>query len=166
MDALKKRGTIYFVQAGIIAALYVAITMLFAPISSGVMQVRISEMLTVLPFFTEAAIPGLAIGCFIANIVVGCTALDVVAGTMATLVAAFITFKIKNKWFAPLPSVILNGVIIGLIQGPLMGFPTFFAILYVAAGQAVSCYALGLPLLLALDKVKDKIFKKNRRLDL
>ena len=82
--------TKYLTHAAIIAAVYVVLTIIFAPISYGQVQVRISEALTVLPYFTPAAIPGLFIGCIIANIYGGAGIIDIIFGSLATLFAAFL----------------------------------------------------------------------------
>ena len=75
-------------QGAVIAALYVVLTMVFAPISFGPVQVRIAEALCILPMFTPAAIPGLFIGCLIANLIGGGIILDVIFGSIATLIGA------------------------------------------------------------------------------
>ena len=158
---MKNKGLRYIIQGGIIAAVYAA---LITPIFSyGVGQVRISEALCVLPFFTPAAIPGLFVGCALANLGSPFGIIDIVCGSVATLLAAFATSKVKNKWLAPLPSVLLNGLIVGLMLAQVLGYPWWAAILYVAGGQAIACYALGMPLLFALDKFRGKLFGETRR---
>ncbi|HOA84750.1 MAG TPA: QueT transporter family protein, partial [Bacillota bacterium] len=81
-----KKSTLFIARAGIIAALYVALTFLSAAmgLASGVIQLRLSEALCVLPVFTPAAIPGLAVGCLIANFATGAVVLDVIFGSLAT----------------------------------------------------------------------------------
>ena len=146
---MKNKGLRYIIQGGIIAAVYAALTLITPIFSYGVGQVRISEALCVLPFFTPAAIPGLLV--------------DIVCGSVASLLAAYATSKVKNKWLAPLPSVLLNGLIVGLMLAQELGYPWWAAILYVAGGQAIACYALGMPLLFALDKFRGKLFGETRR---
>ena len=108
--------TSFIVRSAIIAALYFALTYVFQPISFGVVQFRISEVLTVLPFFTATAIPGLFVGCLLSNILLGGLGLlDMILGSAATLIAAFLTYKFKNKWLAPLPPVVVNGVLVGIM---------------------------------------------------
>lgn len=148
----------YLLQGSIIAALYVALTVLFSGISYGVVQVRIAEALTVLPFFTPAAIPGLFVGCALANMIGGYGLLDVVVGSLATLFAAFMTYRIKNRWLAPLPSVLLNGVMVGLMLAYVLELPAFVTMGQIALEQAVACYGLGLPLLLLLNRYGRRIF--------
>lgn len=103
----KKTNKIIFIcQAAMIAALYVVITYAVNAfnLASGAIQVRVSEALTILPFFTPAAIPGLTIGCFIANFSTGAVILDVIFGTIATFLGALGTYALrKYKWLAPLP---------------------------------------------------------------
>lgn len=150
----------YVVQAGVIAAIYAVLTIAFAPISYGLFQVRISEALTILPFFTPAAIPGLFIGCIVANFYGGLGALDFIFGSLATLVAALITYYIRRyKYLVPLPAVVVNGVVVGIILNVVCGFPLITSMLWVAFGEAVACYALGLPFLITLEKYGKKFFK-------
>lgn len=146
-----------------IAAIYIVLTMLFKPISYGMMQVRVSEVLTILPFFTAAAIPGLAIGCLIANLLGPYGMLDMVVGTLATTMAAIATHKIKAKALAPMPPVVINALLIGamlyyLFLGSPDQAPLWSMVLWVGAGQLLACYGLGYPLLLLLEKYKSRIF--------
>lgn len=106
---------IFICQAAMIAALYVVMTYAINAfnLASGAIQVRVSEALTILPFFTPAAIPGLVIGCFIANLSTGAVILDVIFGTLATLLGALGTYALrKYKWLAPLPPIISNTIIV------------------------------------------------------
>ena len=99
--------------AAVIAAVYAGLT-LFLPIPQyGGIQLRVAEAMTVLPFFFPAAIPGLAVGCFLANLLGSPFVLDWIFGTLATLLAAIWTSKLKNRWLAPLPPVLCNMVIVG-----------------------------------------------------
>ena len=141
-----------------IGAIYATMTIIFAPISYGMVQVRVSEMLMILPFFTPAAIPGLFIGCIIANIFGGFGLLDVIFGSLATLLSAFLVSKIANKYLAPFPPVIVNAIIIGLVLHVVLDLPLYLTILWISFGQFIACYGLGLPLLLLLEKRK-YIFK-------
>lgn len=148
----------FLVTAAVIAALYAAITYALAPISYGQVQFRISEILTVLPFFTPAAVPGLFVGCILGNIMSPLGPVDIAVGSLATLLAAFLSSKMPTKWLAPLPPVICNGVIVGLELHFLLHLPLLLTMLYVAAGEAVVCYIGGTLFMLALDKIKDRIF--------
>jgi len=151
--------TRFLTHAAIIAALYAALTILLAPISYGQMQVRVSEALTVLPFFTPAAIPGLFVGCLLANIYGGNGLPDIVFGSLATLMAAFLSYKIQKKYLVPLPPVIINAVVVGLILNYVLKVPLLAAMGWVACGQTVACYGLGYPLILFMEKYRHKIFK-------
>ncbi len=146
-----------------IAAIYTVLTLLFRPISYGMMQVRVSEALTILPFLTPAAIPGLAIGCLISNMIGPYGWMDIVVGTAATTAAAMATSRIKKKYLAPLPPVLINAVVIGamlyyLFLGSPDQVPLWSLMLWVGAGQLVACYGLGYPLLLLLEKYKGQMF--------
>ncbi|MCL2084311.1 MAG: QueT transporter family protein [Oscillospiraceae bacterium] len=147
--------------ASIIAAIYAAVTLAVAPYSFGPVQVRFAEALTVLPFFMPEAIPGLFIGCLLANaggVALGVTTgLDVIVGPIATLMAALLTRRAQKLWLAPLPPVLVNAVVIGMMLAVTLtpeavraSFPLFAA--EIAAGQAVACYGCGIPLMLALKK--------------
>lgn len=149
----------FIIEAAIIGALYAALTLLFAPLSYGIFQVRISESLTILPAFTPAAIPGLFIGCAIANIIGGNGIHDVVFGSLATLIAAGLSYKMPKSCLVPLPPIIINAVIVGFVLFFVFKIPLFSAMIWIALGQAVACYGLGYPLMKKLEKYKDKLFK-------
>lgn len=133
-------------QGAVIAALYVALTLVFAPISFGAMQVRIAEALTILPLFTPAAIPGLFVGCVLANLLGGAIAVDVIFGSIATLIGAAVGYALRrNRWLVPIPAVISNGIIVPLVlkYGYAVDMPLALMALYVVAGEIVGCYILG-----------------------
>ena len=153
------KKTVFLVQAALIAAIYTAITLAFAPISYGQIQVRVSEALTVLPTFTPAAIPGLFVGCIISNIYGGGGIIDIVFGSLASLLAAAISYKISKRIFVPLPPVIINGIIIGHILNYIYNLPLFLTMLWVTIGQSIACYGLGYPLMKFLEKYEKEIFK-------
>lgn len=147
------KNTKYITRAAAIAGLYVALTLVFAPLSFGPMQIRFSEALTVFPIIWPEAISGLLIGCFLSNIVGGYGIVDAVVGSLATLVAAMLTRKCsKNRMVAALPPVLINGIVIGIMLHLVADAPLFLTMLYISAGQAVACYALGLPLLSAFER--------------
>lgn len=158
----------YITRAGIIAALYAALTMFLAPISFGALQFRVSEALTVLPFFMPEAVFGLLVGCIISNILSpNIVLLDVIFGSLATFLAALVTSRIKIKWLAPLPPVIFNALIVSAViafsmEGAGSGFFAVYManILSVGFGELVVCYGLGLPLLLLCQKTK--IFSRRQ----
>ena len=141
--------------SAIIAALYAALTLGFQAISYGPVQFRISEAMTLLPVLFPEAVPGLAVGCLISNLFnpLGATVYDVVFGTMATLLAAILTRRIKGSvWLRALPPVVCNAVIIGLVLTYAYGIDVLWMnMLSVGLGQAVVCYALGVPLVKLLD---------------
>lgn len=157
--------TQHLVQGALIAAIYTVLTLLAAAanLAYGPVQFRFSEALTILPIFTPAAVPGLAIGCLLSNIWSGYGAADMVFGTLATLLAAIVTRMVRNirfkdiPYLAPFPPVLFNGIIVGLEIAFLSpgGFvwATFVSTaLSVGAGELVICYVLGLPLASALEK--------------
>lgn len=153
----------FLAEAGIIAALYFVLTVAVAPLSYGqlgMMQIRVSEALCILPFFTPAAIPGLFVGCILANLFSFLGFFDVLFGSFATLVAAVITYFIKNKWLIPLPTIISNAIVIGFLLKLFYFFdvPLWMPIAYVGAGEAIAAYILGMPLFFLLNKHKDKLF--------
>ena len=94
---MKNKGTQFLAEAAVIGAIYVVLTVLFAPLSYGEVQVRFSEALTILPFFTPAAIPGVFIGCIIANLFGGAIPVDIIFGSIATLIGAVFTYKLRNQ---------------------------------------------------------------------
>jgi len=147
-------------RAGIIAALYVVLTYLagLMNLAYGPVQFRFSEALTVLPFLFPEAIPGLFVGCIVSNLISPYGVLDLVVGSAATLLAAVWTAKCGKRWFAPMPPVIMNAVMVGAMiawyeAGFGAGFPLAFGYnaLTVGLGELVVCYALGLPLLKILE---------------
>jgi uncharacterized membrane protein len=111
----KKFNVRELVQGAIIAAVYALLTIFLAPISSGLVQCRVSEAMSILPYFTFSAVPGLFIGCLLANLLTGAAVYDVIFGSLATLVAAYITYWMRNrasKYLAPLPSVVVNALVV------------------------------------------------------
>ena len=167
-----RRKKIEFVITGaLIAAAYAGLTYLsnVFGLAYGPIQLRISEVLTLLPIFTPAAIPGLTIGCFIANIG-SFNAADLVFGTVATLAAAILTHALKSvkikglPLLAMLPPVIVNAVIIGFEIALFLpeGF-TFWGFiisgLEVGLGELIVCYVFGIPFYLVVEKYD--FFKKR-----
>jgi uncharacterized membrane protein len=145
----------------LIAAAYAALTLLLAPIGFGLLQVRASEALTVLPYLAAPAVPGLFIGCVVANAIGGFGWPDVVFGSLATLLAALMT-----RWFArtevplalvPLPAVLLNALIVPAYLHVLFAVPYSLTMIQIFAGQMLACYGLGYPLLLWLRRRDDVV---------
>ena len=157
---MKNRSkTRFLVTAAIIAALYAALTYALAPFAFGPVQLRVSEIFTVLPFFTPAAVPGLFVGCIFGNMASPFGPMDIAVGSLATLLAALLTRKTPVWWLAPLPPVLCNGVLVGLELHFLANAPLIPTMLYVALGEAVVCFAGGIPFMLALGRVKERIFR-------
>ena len=130
----------FITQAAVIAAIYVVLVVIFNYISFGPVQFRIAEALTILPYFTPAAIPGLFVGCIIANILGGAIVWDVVFGSIATLIGAIGTYLLrKHKWLAPVPPIAMFFVTVG-------------------AGEIIVCGIIGMILLYALTPVRHVIF--------
>ncbi len=159
---MKNKGTLFLVQAAAIAAVYVVLTTVFAAFSFGEVQVRISEALTILPAFTPAAIPGLFVGCIISNFLGGAILMDVIFGSIATLIGAVFTYKLRgsSKWLAPLPPIVANALIVPftLFYGYGVNLPIPFMMLTVGIGEVISCGVLGMILYGALSKYRHIIF--------
>jgi len=164
---MRNNRTIYLVTGALIAALYAGLTYFSAVLglAYGPVQFRISEALTILPILTPAAVPGLIVGCFIGNLGSPWGLVDILCGTAATALAAVATrmlrgVRYKNiPWLAPLAPVVCNALIVGAeITYFLPGGASFTGFLisagWVALGELVVCYALGLPLGLVLEKNK------------
>ena len=163
---MKKKNVYYLCNAGVIAALYVVLTLFISAfnLASGAIQVRISEALTILPYFTPAAIPGLFIGCLLSNYITGAAIWDVVFGSLATLIGAFGTYLLrKHKFLAPIPPIVANTIIVPFVLIYAYGLTDayWFLALTVGAGEVLSCGVLGLILLFALEKHKKSIFQNN-----
>ena len=140
------------VAQAMLAAVYAALTLLLYPISFGIIQCRVSEALTLLPFLYPSCTVGLTVGCLISNLIGGGGILDIVFGSLATLLACVITSKCRRPWLAPLPPVILNAAVVGAVLAYTSAESSFAAAfpliaLEVGAGEAIACYAIGFPLL-------------------
>ena len=143
---------------GVIAALYVVLTVVANAVglASGAIQVRISEALTILPVFTAAAIPGLTVGCVLANLVTGCLPWDIVFGSLATLLGAVGTRMMRKKpMLAWIPPVISNMAIVPIVLMKVYGVPDawWYLVLTVGAGEVISCGLLGVLLYRAAVKI-------------
>lgn len=176
---MKNKNVMYLTQAAMIAALYVVLTEIanLLGLASGSIQLRLSEALTVLPFFTPAAIPGLFIGCLIANFVTGALLPDVIFGSLATLIGALGTYAIGHaarqsaaakktslyKWLSPLPPILANGLIVPFVLKYAYGvIPLWLSLITVTLGEILSCGVLGLILLFALQKYQKQLFTNTR----
>ena len=151
-------------QGAMIAALYVVLTFIanLAGLASGVIQVRLSEALTILPAFTAAAVPGLAVGCVLANLLTGCAIWDVVFGSLATLIGAVGTRLLRGQSpvLAVLPPILSNIIIVPLVLQRVYGVEDtyWYLAMTVGAGEIISCGILGLLLYRSLKNTK--IFHK------
>ena len=164
----RKKRINYIVTGAVIATLYAALTYLCQNLAYESTQLRLSEVLTILPIFTPAAVPGLTVGCFISNFG-SFHAIDVICGTSATFVAAVLTRCLRNitikglPIFAFLPPIIVNTLIIGLeiavVQFDSSNFWWGFLIsaLGVGLGQTIVCLCFGIPFYYIIKKYK--IFK-------
>jgi len=151
-------------RAAMIAAIYCVLTLMFQPISYGPVQFRISEALTLLPMLTANAVPGLFIGCLLANLLGGAMWYDVVFGSVATLLAAICTRRLRSipAAAAAMP-VLFNGVIVGPVvyfaysKAPGGAFSLFLLLKdigSVAFGEAVVCFVLGLAMVGAITRTR------------
>ncbi len=162
---MRDKKVLLTTQAAMIAALYVVLTLLANALglANYAVQVRFSEALTILPFFTPAAIPGLTAGCILSNLLTGCMPLDIVFGSLATLLGAAGTYLLrKHMWAAPLPPIAANTIIVPFILAYVYRFegsiPYFM--LTVGIGELISCGILGMILLGVLNKYKNILFTK------
>lgn len=150
--------------SGVVAAIYVVITFALAPISFGAVQCRLSEALCALSLIWPEGVWGVSLGCLLANLYSG-SIIDIVFGTAATLIAAVLTYKTRKKpALAMLFPVILNGVIVGGYIGLFMNDTSMavpLCMISVAAGEAVACYGVGLPLYYLIKKRMGKPEDKN-----
>lgn len=161
-----KRTTLVIVRAGIIAGLYVVLSLITLPIASGVIQFRISEALCMLALIFPESIVALFVGCAFSNLITGCLPLDTILGSLITLVAGASTFLcgkfIKNRvlkiFFGGIFPVTLNALLLPFVW-LLYGVPQYIyplQVLFLLISQSVSIYALGIPIYIAVDKLKNK----------
>lgn len=147
---------------GMIASLYIILTLVSTSLglASGLIQIRLSEMLCILPCFTPAAVPGLFVGCMAANLLSGCAAMDVIFGSIATFLGALGTRLLRrNRWLAALPPILCNSLIIPVILKKVYGFQAgaWVLVLSVFAGELLSAGVLGELLYSAFAKYKDRV---------
>lgn len=158
----KSNQTRFITEGAVIAALYVVLTLVFAPISFGPVQVRIAEALAILPLFTPAAVPGLFVGCLIANFMGEGVIWDVIFGSLATLIGAWGGYKLRaNRWLVPVPTIISNTLIIPFVLRYAYGVVDMaipLLMLSIFAGEVIGCYILGELLGAALLSRRTRIF--------
>jgi uncharacterized membrane protein len=147
----------FLIRVAMIAAIYVVLNIIFAPISYGPIQVRIAEALVVLPFIDPSAIIGLFLGCILANVIGPLGMVDIIGGSLCTLVAAYLTYKVKNPKLAPLPPVLINAFGVSIYLHLIFDLPYWITVLYIGIGEVIACYILGYPLLILLIKNKKRL---------
>ena len=160
---MQGKKTRLMTEYALIAAVYVALLLLFKPISFGAIQFRIAEALCVLPFFSLSAVPGLALGCLLGNFFSGAAMPDVIFGTFATLLAAILSYKLRtvSKWLVCLPPILANAIIVPFVLQYAYGVTDgyFFLFATVGIGEILAVGVLGNVLLLALEGKKELIFR-------
>lgn len=166
---MKNRNAAYIAEGAMIAAAYVVLTLFINAfdLASSAVQVRISEALTILPAFTPSAVPGLFIGCILANLMGGNHILDVVFGSLATLLGALGTRKLRNAHplLAPVPPIIANTLIVPFVLRYAYGIPGPIPLmmLTVGIGEVLSCGVLGMLLYFALYKRREAVFRSHQQ---
>ena len=160
---IQDKKTRLMTESALIAAVYVALVLLFKPISFGAIQFRIAEALCILPFFSLSAVPGLALGCLLGNFFSGAAMPDVVFGTLATLLAAILSYKLRdiNKWLVCLPPILANAIIVPFVLQYAYGVTEGYFFLFATVGieEILAVGVLGNILLLALEGRKEVIFR-------
>ncbi|HWT75336.1 MAG TPA: QueT transporter family protein [Mobilitalea sp.] len=161
---MKNKKTLFITEAAVIAAIYTVLVIIFQLSSFGPVQFRVAEALTILPYFTPAAIPGVAIGCFLSAVLTNAAPLDMIFGSLATLIAAFLSYKLRrHKFLVPIPPIIVNAIVIPWVLRFAYGDaqPIPLMMLSVGAGELMAAGVLGMVLLLALDKIKHVVFRNH-----
>lgn len=153
---MRNKPTTYYVKAGLIAAIYVVLTIFLGEFGYGPIQFRVSEALTILPLFDLSAIPGLFIGCMLANIFGGYGLPDIVFGSLTTLVAAFLTSKMPNKYLGVLPPILLNAFIVPIWVSKITKTPYIVSVGTIGFGQFLSAGILGIILASAFEVLTKK----------
>ncbi len=161
---MKSKKVLHLVQGAAIAAIYVVLVLIFNMWSFGPIQFRIAEALTILPFFTPAAIPGLFVGCLLANLIGNAILADIIFGSLATLIGALGSYALrKRKWLVPLPPILANTLIVPFVlkfgYGAEEAIP--FMMLTVGLSEVIVCGIIGLVLLHSLSPLKHWVFGAN-----
>lgn len=165
--ATQRSAGIFLAQGGMVAALYVELTLVSSAmgLASGQIQLRLSEALTVLPCFFPAAVPGLFVGCLLANLLTGCVLWDVAVGSLATLLGALGTRLLrKSRWLAVLPPIVSNILLVPPVLVWAYGVEESIPLLMltVGLGEVLSCGVLGELMYSALDKHRALWDRKDR----
>ncbi len=159
---MQNRKVQFITQGAVIAALYVVMVILFDTWSFGPIQFRIAEALVIMPYFTPAAIPGLFVGCLVANIIGGGMIWDIIFGSIATLIGAVGTYLVrKNKWLSPIPPIVSNTIIVPFVLKYAYGYDgllTYF-MFTVGLSEIIVCGIIGMALLILLSKYRHNIFR-------
>lgn len=166
---MKTTKVTFITEAAVIAALYTVLVLVFSFSSFGPIQFRVAEALTVLPYFTPAAIPGLAIGCFLSAIFAVADVLDIIFGSLATLVAAILSYQLRRyKFLVPIPPILANMIVVPWVLRFAYGEaqPIYLMMLSVGAGELLAAGVFGTILLLALAPIKRFIFRNNTNTEL
>lgn len=155
----------YITKASLIAAIYIVLVLIqiipipFANLTFGPVQLRLAEGLTLLPLVESAAIPGLFIGCLLANLVLapysGFGLLDIIGGSIVTLVAAYLTSKMKNKFAGIIPPVVLNGLIVSIWVSYFTKVPYLYTVLGIGLGELASVLIFGTVILYVYEKASN-----------
>lgn len=158
------KKTLFITHSAVIAAIYIVLVFIFQLSSFGPVQFRIAEALTILPYFTPAAIPGVTIGCLLSNLLFHADMLDIIFGTLATLIAAVLSYLLRrNKFLVPVPPIVVNAIVLPWIfkYAYFDTNPIPIMMLTVGAGQIISAGVLGMVLLFSLERVKYVVFRTN-----
>ncbi len=143
MDSKMIRSLVF---TAVLAAVYAVATIVLAPISYGMVQFRLSEILVLLAFINRKTIPGLVLGCLLANLYSQLGMMDVIFGTLATYVSVMLMSRISNIWVSSIVPSIVNGVVIGILLNVVADFPLFISMASVAFGEFVVVTIIGVPL--------------------
>ena len=159
-----KKHVRFLCEAALIAAIYVILTYFCAAVgmSSGAIQLRLSEALCIFGLFTPAALPGVALGCFMANLLTGCALWDIVFGSLASLIGMIGVIALKKfPYLAPVPYALANMIIVPFVVKLVYGAPEALPLIFltVGIGEIISVFGFGIPLYLVLKKHKNVIFK-------
>ncbi len=148
----------------VIAALYVVMTLPFASFAFGPIQFRAAEALCILPFFTPAAVPGLTIGCFIANLIGGANIWDVILGTLATFIGAYFSYRLRRREkLVCIPPIVSNALIIPFVLKFAYGVPDLIPYMMVTVGisEIIAVGVLGNLLKAAVKPVQSRLFPRE-----
>ena len=159
-----KKHVRFLCEAALIAAIYVILTYFCAAVgmSSGAIQLRFSEALCIFGLFTPAALPGVALGCFMANLLTGCALWDIVFGSLASLIGMVGVIALKKfPYLAPVPYALANMIIVPFVVKLVYGAPEALPLIFltVGIGEIISVFGFGIPIYLVLKKHRNVIFK-------